>query len=54
MRLLCPWDFSGKNRSGLLFSFPGDLPNPEIEPSFPMFPALQVDSLPLNHQGSLP
>ena len=33
------------------FSFPslGDFPNPGIEP---VSPALQVDSLPLSHQGS--
>ena len=36
--------------SGLLFSFPGDLPDPGIEP---MAPALQADFfLPLSHQGS--
>ena len=35
--------------SGLLFPSPGDLPDPGIEPTFP---ALQVDSLQLNHQGS--
>ena len=28
------------------FPSPGDLPNPGIEPESPMFPALQVDSLP--------
>ena len=36
--------------SGLLFPSPGDLPNPGIEPGSP---ALQVDSLPLSHQGFL-
>ena len=36
--------------SGLSFLSPGDLPNPEIKTtSF----ALQADSLPLSHQGSL-
>ena len=35
--------------SGLPFPSPGDLPNPEIKP---VFPALQVDSLPLSRQGS--
>ena len=34
--------------SGLLFSFPGDLPDPGIEPS-----RLQVDSLPSEPVGSL-
>ena len=36
--------------SGLPFPSPGDLPNPGIEP---VSPALQADSLPLNHQESL-
>ena len=31
---------------------PGDLPDPGIKPVFPATPALQVDSLMLNHQGS--
>ena len=39
--------------SGLPFSPPGDLPDPETEPTSPGSPALQVDSLPLNQQGSL-
>ena len=34
---------------GLPFPSPGDLPDPGIEPASP---ALQVDSLPLSHQGS--
>ena len=33
--------------SGLLYPPPGDLPDPEIKPTSPDFPALQVDSLPL-------
>ena len=37
----------------LPFPPPGDLPNPGIEPASPTFPALQVDSLPLSHWGSL-
>ena len=36
--------------SGLPFSSPEDLPNPEIEPASP---ALRSCCLPLNHQGSL-
>ena len=36
--------------SGLPFPPPGDLPDPGIEP---VSPALQVDSLPLSHQGSI-
>ena len=38
--------------SGLLLPPPRDLPNTGIEPSSPASPALQVDSLLLNHQGS--
>ena len=30
----------------------GDLPNPGIEPMSPVSPALEADSLPLNHQRS--
>ena len=30
----------------------GDLSNPGIEPASPVAPALQADSLPLNHHGS--
>ena len=36
-------------RSGLPFPSPGDLPDPVTKPTSP---ALQVDSLPLSHQGS--
>ena len=42
-RLLCPWDFPGKNTGvgcHLPFLFPGDRPNPGIKP---MSPALQAD-----------
>ena len=35
--------------SRLPFPYPGDLPDPGIEPAFP---ALQVDSVPLSHRGS--
>ena len=38
--------------SGLPCPSPGDLPDPGIEPMSPVSPALQVDSLPLNHWGS--
>ena len=38
--------------SGLPFPPPGDLPNPGIEPTSPVFPALQVGSLPLSQQES--
>ena len=40
--------------SGLPSPPPGDLPDPGIEPTFPASPALQADSLPLSHWGSLP
>ena len=39
--------------SGLPWPLPGDISNPGIEPTSPVFPALQVDSLPLSHWGSL-
>ena len=43
-------DFSRQEYwSGLPFPFPGDLPNPGIES---MSPALQVNLLPVSHQGS--
>ena len=48
-RLLCPWGFSRQEYwSGLPFPFPGDLPDPGIEPPSP---ALQADSLPSELQG---
>ena len=37
---------------GLPCPSPGDLPDPRIEPWCPASLALQVDSLPLSHQGS--
>ena len=40
-RLLCPWNSPGKN-TGESITFPGDLPNPGIEPGSPV---MQVDSL---------
>ena len=39
--------------SGLPFPSPGNLPEPGIEAVSPVVPALQVDSLPLEHPGSL-
>ena len=39
--------------SGLPFLPPGNLPNPEIKPMSPASPVLQVDSLPVRHQGGL-
>ena len=42
-RLLCPWDSPRQEYwSGLLFPSSGDLPDPGIEPGFPV---LQADSL---------
>ena len=38
--------------SGLPCPAPGDLPKPGIEPMSSVVPALQMDSLQLNHQGS--
>ena len=38
--------------SGLPCLPPGDLPDPGIEPTFPVSPALQANSLSLNYQGN--
>ena len=38
--------------SGLPFYSPGDLPDPGIEATSPVSPALQADSLQLSHLGS--
>ena len=44
------WDFPDENsEEGCHPLFQGDLPDPGIKPASP---ALQVDSLPLNHWGS--
>ena len=40
------------NWSWLPFPPPGDLPNPEIQRSSLVSPALQANSLPMSHQGS--
>ena len=40
--------------NGLSFPHPGDLPDPGIEPVSSVSLALQVDSLPLTHQGRSP
>ena len=46
-------EFSRQNYwSWLPFPTPGNLPNPGIKPTSPVSPKLQVDSLPLSHQGS--
>ena len=38
--------------NGLLCPPPVDLSDPGIKPTSPVAPALQAESLPLNHQGS--
>ena len=49
-RLLCPWDFPGKNTgAGCHFLTPGDLPNPRIEP---MSPALANGFFTTESQGN--
>ena len=50
IRLLCPWDFPGKNPAvGCHFLFQGNLPDPGVEP---VSLALQAVSLLLSHWGS--
>ena len=45
-------EFSGHEYwSGLICPFPGDLPNPGIEPEFPVTPASQANSLSLSPLG---
>ena len=49
-RLLCPWDFSGKDTGvRCQFLLQVTFPMQELNPNFP---TLQVDSLLLSHQGS--
>ena len=49
-RLLCPWDFPGKNtRVSCHFLLQGDLPDPGIEPAFP---ELAGGFLTRNHLGN--
>ena len=50
-----PTEFSRKEYwSGMPFPTPGDLPDPEIEPTFLAISGIgrQIDSLPLGHLGS--
>ena len=50
-RLLCPWDFSGKNTGvDCHFLFQGNF-NPGIEPSSPVSPAWKEGSLPVELSG---
>ena len=45
-RLLCPWDFPGKNTGvGCHSLLQGIFQTPRIEPASPVSPALQTDSL---------
>ena len=51
-RLLCPWDFPGKNYwSRLPCLPPGDPPDPGTKPASPASLASQTNSLPLSHRG---
>ena len=45
--------FKQEQWSALAFPLPEDLPNPGVEHSSPVSPALQAGSLPLSHQESL-
>ena len=52
-RLLCPWNFPGENTGvGCHFLLQGIFLTRGLNPS-PVSPALQADSLPLSHLGSL-
>ena len=49
-----PMEFSRQEYwSRLPFPPPGDLPDPKIEPTSPVSPALQADALLLNHKEAL-
>ena len=51
-RVLCPWNFPGKNTGvGLPFPPPGVLPDPGIEPMSPVSLALQACFLPQRQRG---
>ena len=48
------WGFSRQEYwSGLPFPPPGELPESGIQPSTPVSPTLQADSLPLSHEAQL-
>ena len=49
-RLLCPWDFPGKNTGMVCHFFLQVLFSPQGVK--PVFPTLQADSLPMSHHGS--
>ena len=51
-RLLCPWDYPGKNNGGgCHFLLQGIFPTQELNLSFLRLLHWQVDSLPLSHLG---
>ena len=51
-RLLCPWDFPGKNTGvGWHFLLQGELPNPRIKPLSPEFSALAGGFLTIEPPG---
>ena len=53
-RLLCPWDFPGKNSwSELPFSSPGDFPDPGTEPVSPVLLALAGRFFPTVSPGKI-
>ena len=53
-RLLCPWDFTGKNTGvGCHFLLQGNLSKPGIELCLLWLLHRQADSLPLSHLGSI-
>ena len=53
--LRCPLNFPSRNTGvDCHFSLQGIFPDPKIKPTYPASPALQVNSLLLNHRGSLP
>ena len=53
-RILCPWDFSGKNTSmGCHFLLQGISRNQGPKPNLLHFLHRQADSLPLSHLGSI-
>ena len=52
--LLCPWDSPGKNTGvGCHVPLQGIFLTQGLNPCLSAAPALQADSLPLSHQGSL-
>ena len=52
-RLLCPWDSPDKNTGVGCHALLQGIFLTQEEPTSPVAPALQADSLSLSHQGSL-